>query len=52
MEPIQGVGGFITPPKDYFKIVADIVRDHGGLFISDEVQTGFGRTGKMWGFLD
>ena len=49
-EPIQGVGGFITPPKEYFQIVADIVREHGGLFISDEVQTGFGRTGgKMWG---
>jgi len=49
VEPIQGVGGFITPPKEYFKIVADIIRDHGGIFISDEVQTGFGRTGKMWG---
>ena len=48
-EPIQGVGGFITPPKEYFKIVADIVRKYGGVFISDEVQTGFGRTGKMWG---
>ena len=49
VEPIQGVGGFITPPKEYFKIVAEIIRDHGGIFISDEVQTGFGRTGKMWG---
>ena len=48
-EPIQGVGGFITPPPEYFKIVAEIVRNHGGIFISDEVQTGFGRTGKMWG---
>ena len=48
-EPIQGVGGFITPPKEYFEIVAEIVRKHGGIFISDEVQTGFGRTGKMWG---
>jgi 4-aminobutyrate aminotransferase len=47
-EPIQGVGGFITPPKEYFKIVADIVRQHGGLFISDEVQTGWGRTGNKW----
>lgn len=45
-EPIQGVGGFITPPPEYFQIAADIVRDHGGLFIADEVQTGFGRTGK------
>ena len=48
-EPIQGVGGFITPPKEYFEIVVDIVRKHGGVFICDEVQTGFGRTGKMWG---
>jgi len=49
VEPIQGVGGFITPPKEYFKIVAEIVRHYGGIFISDEVQTGFGRTGKMFG---
>ena len=49
VEPIQGVGGFITPPKEYFKIIAEIVRKYGGVFISDEVQTGFGRTGKMWG---
>lgn len=49
VEPIQGVGGFITPPQEYFTIVAEIVRKYGGIFISDEVQTGFGRTGKMWG---
>ena len=49
VEPIQGVGGFITPPEEYFRIVAEIVREHGGVFISDEVQTGFGRTGKTWG---
>ena len=48
-EPIQGVGGFITPPDEYFSIVSDIIHDHGGIFISDEVQTGFGRTGKTWG---
>ncbi|MGH9479135.1 MAG: aspartate aminotransferase family protein [Terriglobales bacterium] len=47
-EPIQGVGGFITPPPEYFKIVATIVRQHGGLFISDEVQTAWGRTGQHW----
>lgn len=47
-EPIQGVGGFITPPREYFGIVADIVRSHGGLFISDEVQTAWGRTGGKW----
>ena len=49
-EPIQGVAGFITPPKEYFPIVEKIVRNHGGIFISDEVQTGWGRTGgKMFG---
>jgi len=48
-EPIQGVGGFITPPKEYFEIAAEIVRKYGGVMIADEVQTGFGRTGKMWG---
>jgi 4-aminobutyrate aminotransferase-like enzyme len=47
-EPIQGVGGFITPPPEYFKIVFKTVKKYGGLFISDEVQTGFGRTGKHW----
>ncbi|HEV3254252.1 MAG TPA: aspartate aminotransferase family protein [Candidatus Acidoferrales bacterium] len=47
-EPIQGVGGFITPPPEYFKIVFKIVKKYGGLFIADEVQTGFGRTGRKW----
>jgi 4-aminobutyrate aminotransferase-like enzyme len=47
-EPIQGVGGYITPPKEYFPIVADIVRRYGGVFISDEVQTAWGRTGTKW----
>jgi 4-aminobutyrate aminotransferase len=47
-EPIQGVGGFITPPKEYFGIVAEIVRKYGGIFISDEVQTAWGRTGHKW----
>ena len=47
-EPIQGVGGYITPPKEYFEIVAGIVRKFGALFISDEVQTGWGRTGGKW----
>jgi 4-aminobutyrate aminotransferase-like enzyme len=49
-EPILGVGGFITPPNEYFQIAAEIVRNYGGLFIADEVQTGIGRTGgRMWG---
>ncbi|MSV27616.1 MAG: aspartate aminotransferase family protein [Bryobacterales bacterium] len=47
-EPIQGVGGFITPPKEYFGIVAGIVKKYGGIFISDEVQTAWGRTGGKW----
>ena len=47
-EPIQGVGGFITPPKEYFEIAVPIARDHGGLFIADEVQTAWGRTGGKW----
>ncbi len=50
-ETIQGVGGTVTPPPEYFKIVYDIVRKFGGLCIADEVQAGFGRTGtKFWGF--
>jgi 4-aminobutyrate aminotransferase-like enzyme len=48
-EPIQGIGGFVTPPSDYFKEIVAIVRKYGGLLISDEVQTGWGRTGKMFG---
>ena len=47
-EPIMGVGGFITPPKDYFKVVTDIIHRYGGIFICDEVQTGWGRTGDHW----
>ena len=47
-EPIQGVGGTITPPKEFFGIVYDIVRQHGGLCIADEVQGGFGRTGHHY----
>ena len=49
-EPIQGVGGFITPPKEYFKEVVSIIKSYGSLFVCDEVQTGWGRTGeKMFG---
>jgi alanine-glyoxylate transaminase/(R)-3-amino-2-methylpropionate-pyruvate transaminase len=50
-EPIQGVGGAVTPPPEYFAIVYEIVRKYGGVCIADEVQTGFGRTGAhFWGF--
>ena len=47
-ETIQGLGGVVVPPPGYFKIAANIVRNYGGLFIADEVQTGWGRTGKKW----
>jgi 4-aminobutyrate aminotransferase-like enzyme len=47
-EPIQGVGGTITPPADYFKEVKRILTKYGALFIADEVQTAMGRTGKAW----
>ncbi|MFL6208873.1 MAG: aspartate aminotransferase family protein [Pyrinomonadaceae bacterium] len=47
-EPILGVGGFIVPPPGYFERAAEITRKHGGLFIADEVQTGWGRTGDNW----
>jgi 4-aminobutyrate aminotransferase-like enzyme len=45
-EPIQGVGGFVVAPKDYFKRILPLVKEAGGLLIIDEVQTGWGRTGK------
>ncbi len=49
-EPIQGVGGFVTPPPEYFQIVKGILDEFGIPFIADEVQTGFGRTGDtFWG---
>lgn len=47
-EPILGVGGFIVPPPGYFERAVEITRQHGGLFIADEVQTGWGRTGDKW----
>ncbi len=47
-ETIQGVGGYIVPPPGYFQRAAEIIRRYGGLFISDEVQTAFGRTGDRW----
>lgn len=48
IEPIQGEGGFITPPPEYFPKLLKICRDNGIVFIADEVQTGIGRTGKMF----
>lgn len=47
-ETILGVGGFIVPPPGYFERAVEIARAHGGLFICDEVQTAWGRTGDKW----
>ncbi len=47
-EPVEGEGGFIVPPSGWLTDVAAVCRKHGILFIADEVQTGFGRTGKMF----
>jgi len=50
-EPIQGVGGFVTPPDGFFGALKEILDEHGILFITDEVQTGWGRTGEhFWGY--
>ena len=48
IEPVLGEGGFIVPPREYFKILKRICEDNGIVFIADEVQTGFGRTAKMF----
>ncbi len=48
VEPVLGEGGFVAPPSDFFKIIQDICRRHKILFIADEVQSGFGRTGAMF----
>ncbi len=47
-EPVLGEGGFIAPPDDFFPQVAELCKEQGILFIADEIQTGFGRTGKMF----
>ncbi|MEX0912432.1 MAG: aminotransferase class III-fold pyridoxal phosphate-dependent enzyme, partial [Gemmatimonadota bacterium] len=47
-ETIQGVGGYIVPPRGYFQRAAEIIRRYGGVLIIDEVQAGFGRTGGKW----
>jgi 4-aminobutyrate aminotransferase len=50
-EPIQGVGGFVTPPDGFFGEMKEVLDQQGILFISDEVQTGWGRTGEhFWGY--
>ena len=47
-EPVLGEGGFVAPPQDFFRILIDICRKYGVLFIADEVQSGFGRTGALF----
>jgi 4-aminobutyrate aminotransferase/(S)-3-amino-2-methylpropionate transaminase len=47
-EPVQGEGGFIVPPPDYFQELVKICHDNGILFVADEIQSGMGRTGKMF----
>ena len=51
VEPIQGVGGFVTPPDGFLGAMKEVLDEHGILLISDEVQTGWGRTGEnFWGY--
>src|SRR3984885_10895008 len=47
-EPVLGEGGFVVPPPEFFRVLIDICHKHGILFIADEVQSGFGRTGKLF----
>jgi 4-aminobutyrate aminotransferase/(S)-3-amino-2-methylpropionate transaminase len=47
-EPVLGEGGFVVPPPDYYRVLTEICRKHGVLFIADEVQSGFGRTGTLF----
>jgi 4-aminobutyrate aminotransferase len=48
VEPILGEGGIITPPAEYFEVAARVFHERGALVVVDEVQTGFGRTGKLF----
>ncbi|MGQ9696196.1 MAG: 4-aminobutyrate--2-oxoglutarate transaminase [Thermodesulfobacteriota bacterium] len=50
VEPIQGEGGFIVPPREYLNRLQQICQEKGIIFIVDEIQTGFGRTGKMFAY--
>ena len=47
-EPVLGEGGFVAPPPEFFRVLAEICRRHGIVFIADEIQTGFGRTGRLF----
>ena len=48
VEPIQGEGGYVVPPPEYLPMIQEVCRRHGILFVVDEIQSGFGRTGKMF----
>ncbi|NRA22599.1 MAG: 4-aminobutyrate--2-oxoglutarate transaminase [Oceanospirillaceae bacterium] len=50
IEPVQGEGGFYTAPPEFLQALREICDEHGIVFIADEIQTGFGRTGKMFSF--
>src|SRR5699024_11645936 len=47
-EPVQGVGGFIVPPRRFVEAVVSFCKENGIVFVADEIQTGFGRTGKWF----
>jgi 4-aminobutyrate aminotransferase len=48
VEPIQGEGGYVVPPPEYLPMLQELCRKHGILLVADEIQSGFGRTGKMF----
>ena len=48
MEPVQGEAGFVIPPKEFVQAVSNFCKQHGILLVVDEIQTGFGRTGKLF----
>jgi 4-aminobutyrate aminotransferase/(S)-3-amino-2-methylpropionate transaminase len=48
VEPVLGEGGFVVPPKEYFRVLQKICQENGIVFVADEIQTGFGRTAKMF----
>lgn len=52
MEPVQGEGGFVIPPKKFVQFVSEFCKEHGIVFVADEIQTGFGRTGKYFAIED